>query len=304
MSLTGNSYFGNKIQKLDVQSGIIGKNAFASKLTSDTKIQQLTLGEGVTTIGENAFAFNGITNLNLPNSLIEIGTYAFGLNTINKLFIPKNVKSIGDSAFSQNQIAELTFDENSVLTSIGTRAFQHNQISNHMIMQESLTTIQNYVFYDNQISTIELSEVTTSINAYAFSTNLIAGKISFPDTVTTLAGFDYNNITEVVFPPNLKSIAGLAFSGNDLSGTLVIPEGVTQVWAYAFSNNAFTEVTLPSTITLIGLDAFSSQASSSGGSLRKININMTQSEFDANVTLQGTNWYDTTLKPTITYKTS
>ena len=57
-----------------MQSGIIGKNAFASKLTSDTKIQQLTLGEGVTTIGENAFAFNGITNLNLPNSLIEIGT--------------------------------------------------------------------------------------------------------------------------------------------------------------------------------------------------------------------------------------
>ncbi|WP_165253408.1 leucine-rich repeat domain-containing protein, partial [Adlercreutzia sp. ZJ304] len=97
----------------------IADNAFANQTT----LQTINLPDGLTTIGENAFANSGLTNVSIPAGVQEIGEGAFantanlasaelhdGLRVIGSsafeataakmLVLPASVQRIGESAFS------------------------------------------------------------------------------------------------------------------------------------------------------------------------------------------------------------
>ena len=64
----------------------------------------------------------------------------------------------------------------------------------------------------------------------------------------------------------------------------------------AFFRNQISSLTIPSSVTTIGDSAFGSNRT-----LSTILIKRTEEDFLANVTT-GSDWYDTTLNPTITYE--
>ena len=94
---------------------------------SDVVIPSSINAASVTTIRENAFSFNQLTSVTIPNSVTTIGSGAFSFNQLTSVTIPNSVTTIGDSAFSRNQLTSVTIP-NSV-TTIGIGAFTENHLS-------------------------------------------------------------------------------------------------------------------------------------------------------------------------------
>ena len=82
-----------------------------------------TVPEGVTSIGERAFANNlGLTAVVLPESLRTIGWIAFSYTGLTEVTIPDNVTKIGSSAFAScPALQKVTFGKS--VSSIGDWAF-------------------------------------------------------------------------------------------------------------------------------------------------------------------------------------
>lgn len=69
---------------------------------NNNKIEKVTIGDGVTSIGPSAF-YNcySLTSIDIPNSVTSIGDNAFwSCGTLKNITIPDSVTSIGISAFS------------------------------------------------------------------------------------------------------------------------------------------------------------------------------------------------------------
>lgn len=60
------------------------------------------IGDCVTKIDYNAFAFSTLSSVTIPNSVTSIGTSAFGVcSGLTSVVIPNSIKTIGQSAFIQ-----------------------------------------------------------------------------------------------------------------------------------------------------------------------------------------------------------
>jgi hypothetical protein len=91
-----------KEEELTVRA--IGNSAFnAEQLSSREKLTSFIIPEGVTSIGEKAFANNKVTSVTIPNSVTSIGKYAFENNQLTSITIGANV-SIDSWAFGGNFI--------------------------------------------------------------------------------------------------------------------------------------------------------------------------------------------------------
>lgn len=109
------------------------------------KIKQLNIEEGVTHIGESAFAYiSGINSVFLPNSLQSVGAKAFAYTNITSVTVPENV------------------------TSIGVRAFWGCKKLSFAILPESLETIGIMAFAGTALAGAEIPNPNTEIAAYAF----------------------------------------------------------------------------------------------------------------------------------------
>jgi hypothetical protein len=90
------AFYLDPIRSVYIAGGSIGIWAF----NFCTNLTQVTLGNGVTAIGEGAFLADPITNLALPDTVTNIGGDAFGSVPITSLVIPGSVNYIGNGAFS------------------------------------------------------------------------------------------------------------------------------------------------------------------------------------------------------------
>jgi len=293
--------FGNQIITLNIESGEIGANAFGCRCSNALHIQNLTLGEGVTSIGDEAFADSDITSLELPSTLTTIGYAAFAGNQITELTLPENLTSLGDFAFDDNAIETLTIEKCTIdLCNDAIDNKVGSQIKTLIINSGEMGQRAFYPSYTGTgtIQNLTLGEGVTSIGDEAFQYQQIT-KLEIPSTVTSIGNYAFQNnmIDELAFNThNSLTVGYSAFENNQLSGNLVLPEGLTKIGAWAFQNNRIVNLTIPSTITNIASSSFNSNPT-----LSTIFINRTEEDFLANVTV-GTTWYDTTLNPTITYK--
>ena len=329
----GSKYFGNSIKELAIASGPIGEYAFYSQPDSTTKISSLTLGSGITSIGKYAFANNAISStinypttpttisegvfsnnlipaITIPDNIKTIEYGAFANNSITSLVIPNTVESIGEDSyignnitgvFENNEISSLTFEEGTQLEVISDNAFSGNNLSGKLVLPNSIEIIGYGSFSGNSITGVTIPTNVTRISNYAFAYNPIQGNLVIPSNVTILGyhAFRNNMISGVTFAQNngLTMSYGV-FENNQISGDLVISEGTTYLDQNVFYGNQIVNLTIPSTVTSIGDTSFANNPT-----LATIFINRTETDFLANVTV-GTNWYDTTLNPSISYKTS
>lgn len=66
-------------------------------------LSSVVLGDGITSIGKNAFSGTTVSAINWPASLTTIGDYAFNGAKFDSLDIPSNITTIGGQAFYSNK---------------------------------------------------------------------------------------------------------------------------------------------------------------------------------------------------------
>lgn len=207
----------------------IGDGAFTEckTLTSISFPEESAL----TSIGEKAFYYSGLTAVTLPSILKEIGNNAFQSTAIETLSIPASVVTIGDSAFSSNNsLKTITFAEDSSLETIGNYAFSSCTSLAEFIIPASVKTIGNNALQNcENLTKIEFKEGSSiaSVGNLAFSYTGISS-FSFPESSSDIklgmqlfAGIEL----EEVYLSNSVTNIDKIFDGCLSIGKIAIAEG-------------------------------------------------------------------------------
>ena len=183
----------------------------------------------------DSVVFNG-TNY----AVVSIGMSAFALQGSlfnGPLSIPNTVRSIGIDAFSDCRFTGPLVIPNSVET-IGFRAFMNCDRFTSLTLSESLTVIESLTF----------------LQCYGFR-----GDLKIPESVRYVTPEAFENCRfdgTLYLSPQMVYIDG-GFENCYMFKAVDIPEGVSNILHSAFDFLQYaTELTLPSTITFIGDDAF------------------------------------------------
>ena len=182
-----------------------------------SQICSLSLPEGLTSIGKNAFyACDALTELQLPEGLVSIGRSAFSCcRSLTELTLPESLIAMGDYAFfSCSSLTKLT-------------------------LPAGLTAFGNYAFYNcTALSDVTFPEGLASIGGYAFFRCRALTTVSLPDSLTSIrlgAFSDCTGLTELTLPTNLTSIEGYAFFQCTALKTVTLPASLESVETNAFS---------------------------------------------------------------------
>ncbi len=214
------------------------------------QVKSYIIGEGVTKIGEWAFAYyTGLTSVTLPEGVNSIGRYAFFKCTgLTSVMTPSSVTNIGESAFDGcTGLTYVTIPEG--VTSIGKSAFQDCKGLRSVAIPSSITSIGNSAFY----GCMGLTSVhITNLEAWC--------KIAFEENPLHYAHHLYLNgqeIKDLVIPSSVTSIGMYSFDGCSGLTSATIPMGITSIGKNAFADcTGLTSVTIPEGVNSIGEMAF------------------------------------------------
>ena len=179
--------------------------------SSRSSIKSVTIGNGVTSIGYDAFSgCSSLTSVTIPGSVTSIEEWTFShCRSLTNIKIGNGVTSIGEGAFfGCVNLTSVALPES--VTTIEKDAFG---------LDESGSNIK-YVYYDGDIeSWLKISFPDHGANPCRGNTNLY---------------FKGELATDIVIPDNVTSIGDWAFEDCGSLTSVTIPDGVTSIGDYAF----------------------------------------------------------------------
>jgi len=230
------------------------------------ELTEYTIPDGVTKIGDKAFAYTSLEYVTIPSSVTEIGRDAFYVSRITNIIIPNSVTKIEESAFGSCLSLEHVTLPNSLI-SIGDRAFYYCSLTSITIPDSvasigeaafdfclSLTAFYGkYASEDNRCLIID-----NVLNSFAIGCG--AKEYTIPDgiiSIGTHAFYDCASLTRVTIPDSVTSIGDWAFSGCTSLTSVTIGNSVTSIGERAFYDcSSLRSVTIPDSVTSIGDYAF------------------------------------------------
>ena len=209
-------------------------------------VKQIIICEGVTHIGDHAFANSPATRVSLPESLTSIGTRAFAGAAITAMTIPGSVTTIGVEVFwGCSELTSLTICDG--VTSIES-AFGKCTGLTELVLPDSVTSIGTQAFYRcTGLRTVTLSKNLTSIGYMAFSGCSGLTELVFPDSLKEIdqEAFRYcSGLNSISLGTGLTTIGRMAFDGCD--PTAVDYRGTQKEWrsiAIGNKNDCLSRVT-------------------------------------------------------------
>ena len=232
----------------------IGASSFAS--SSAGKLKDVTLNEGLRTIGSNAFENTAITTIQLPSSLEKLEASA-GKSGTMKPQVNFDAMQVFLKCLSLTEIKVAEGNEH--YTAIDGVLYG---------LEDGVAT--SLIFCPcAKAGTVEIPKTVKVICSYAFGSTSVS-----PSNVTELKFAD--EVDELVLEPDSFGYAKIT--------SLTLPSGTTEIGRYALgSTSTLTSVFIPNTVTKIGFKAFDG--------CTKLET-VTFEEGDAELTIEG--GYDTT----------
>jgi len=196
------------------------------------RIKRITIPEGYTSIGEQAFeGCMLLKEINFPESLTSIGERAFkNCILLTEIKLPKSLTSVGENAFSSCfMLKKIKLPEG--LTSIWKYAFHNCPGLTDIKLPESLTSIGLGAFsYCKGLKDIKLPENLTSIDSCAFSDCTGLTNIKIPKSLTSISSDVFEGCTELAEinvdenNPVFCSVDGVMFD-KAMTTLICFPEG-------------------------------------------------------------------------------
>ncbi len=247
----------------------IGKNVFSW----NRNIVNVTIGEGVKTIGDGAFENSTVQTIVLPASLTEVGESPFKwCSKLESITVHEDNEVYSNDEngvlFNKDKTVLVKYPTGNERTSysipdtvktVHNRAFMDSNNLVSVILPDSITVIEEFAFSScGNLESVVIPEEVTTIEDYTFAHCEKITSVIIPSGVTEIKSCAFEgcyDLTSVTIPDTVKSIGRVAFSNCDLS-SITIPSSVESIGYYAFSGNAFTEVIIPEGVKSIGYGAF------------------------------------------------
>lgn len=256
-------------------------------------IKTVTLPEGITTIGYRAFYKAGLlTEITIPDAVTSIGDYAFynceglrkivcepvvppacdysAISGINKSACILKVKDVGFGKYRYDDPWNMFVQIEPISANYcGDRLFWvldedgclHIYGSGKMY-DYSLT---NPAPWGTAVKSVDLSEMATSIGAYAFVGCTGLTSVNAPAAVSNIGEYAFygcSGLTDVnLIKTDMTTINRYTFCGCSSLANVNLSNELTEISDYAFYGcNALTSFTFTSEVTTIGTSAFESCA--------------------------------------------
>ena len=276
----------------------IEESAFALSEEDDIVINPILFPASLTYIGQYAFKYRQIESIGFEEGIdVEFGYYPFeqtrigtlyyvdGVNSfeykgfyqaiIDEISISNNISEIKDNTFNNVYTTKVTFEEGSILETIGSYAFYNCYIS-IMDLPDSLVEIKDYAFSYNKLNFVNLPDNVEKIGESAFYGNDYLTTIVIGESVYQIDESAFSTTFKYVFNKSILKLAegeidyGLVpinsstylFQGDDAYNTEIKDgfvlyyesSGETKLLKYIGDSK---EVTIPNYVTSIEENAFS-----------------------------------------------
>lgn len=251
---------------VDIPDGVvaIGKQAFYYQ-----DIKTVSMPESVTVIDDEAFSnCNELYEVELSSNILRIGYEAFAnCGALESLSLPEVLTEIENGAFSECwNLKEIKIPD--AVTRLGSRAFRNTRIEEVSIPEE-ITYIDSDTFAScRELKRVILPDNLKSVGPRAFENCRELAEINFPSTIDEVGIDAFKGCNKVTAPARRNQetdprengfviINGVlsSYSGDDR--VVRIPEGVTRINDGAFQKNSrISKVILPDSLTSIGSVAF------------------------------------------------
>ncbi|MDE5810790.1 MAG: leucine-rich repeat domain-containing protein, partial [Muribaculaceae bacterium] len=266
------------IEKIHIGRNLQGNNA---PFRNTSSLSELTFGDNVTTIGDNAFYFcSGLASITLPASLHSIGSYAFAYTSgLSEISIPASVNSIGDNAFYASGVNEINFEDSEQALLLSDTSFDGLSIKKLHIGRNLQCNAAPFRC-QNQLTDLTFGNYVTTIGNAAFNGCYRIEALSIPRSVNSIGDNAFNgcsiadltiedsedalNADNSAFAGNpvaslyLGRNANLSFADSETLSSVTFGDNVTAIGDNAFSNcKLLPEITLPQNLSSIGNNAFS-----------------------------------------------
>lgn len=222
-------------------------------------------GHTVKQIGSYAFEKNTtLTSVSIPETVTELEYYAFkGCTSLTAVTIPSGLTSAG---------------------SLGSGAFSGCSALTTVQFGSGLASIPGALFEGTGLKTVTLPESVTSIGSWAFANCAKLEQVSFPAGLTSIDLSAFENctaLTAVTLPKRLTELGSAVFKNCSALKSVWIPKsltdnglgdgfkgctaltditfetGITKIADRQFDGSPIKSITIPGTVTTVGMSAFS-----------------------------------------------
>ncbi len=235
------------VRKVVIPEGVttVGEEAFAGFYC----MEEVQFPSTLKTIEKEAFARCALTSVNFPEGLEEIGDMAFEDHEIKELVIPAGVKKIGNAAFNaQGDLPhQLTFL--GLRTELGIGVFGYTPGSGSDASDPEIPESESWDgFYEKET---EFTVRTISLSCYRGGSADLRYQYNVKKTY-----LKWGEEAIRTAPADRVLRAGL-YQPEEIIYEIVVPEGVEEIADGAFAGlTALSKVRLPSTLKSIGARAF------------------------------------------------
>ena len=205
---------------------------------------------------------------------------------------------------------ELNEDKTQVISYLET-AENGKACSKDVVIPNGVTNIAENAFKDQELTSVEIPESVTEIEAYAFVGNSFSSYVYIPNENANVdtSAFDSSIVvvvegtescfirdandsttltdyfclaTTVEIPDDVINIADSVFENKDLN-SVTLPQNLTSIGNNAFKDNNLESLDIPNSVTDIGDSAFMGNSFSSYVYIPNENANVDTSAFDSSI---------------------
>lgn len=213
-------------------------------------LKQVNMTNSITSIGGWAFSgCSSLSSITLSNAITEIPLQAFSYcSSLKQIDLPAGLKRIGESAFIGSGLTSITIPDNT--KEIKSSAFWGCKSLQSVTIGNSLSKIGQSAFY----GCTALGKITLPASVSEIGVGAWADCTSLTEIAVTSDNKSFTSVDGALY--NKEKSQLLAFPLGKKDTHITLPSSLTAIGDNAFNGCSMTSITIPAQVSSIGRYAF------------------------------------------------